>query len=68
MNLYDVTVAYTIKAGDTVTNASIVIRRSANKASDAISIISSLFGSLSNYTDDHGNKYLTIRSVTATEI
>lgn len=68
MNLYLVTVNYRILGDEGYTNASLNIKRKSNNDSLAISIISSLFGSLSNFTDEDGNPYLVITSITANKI
>lgn len=68
MDLYEVTIRYSLLTNDGVTQSSLVIKRKANKASDAIATVSSLFGALSNYTDELGNKYLTVIFVSANKI
>lgn len=68
MNLYLVTVNYRILGDNGYTNGTLNIKRRANKDSEAITVISSLFGSLSNYIDELGNPYLLITSVVANKI
>lgn len=63
MNEYTVTVTYTI--GTSAVSTSIIIRRLAKTASMAISAVSAIFGSLSNYYDTNGTPWIRISQITA---
>ena len=68
MTAFLVTVGYEYYDGTTTTIESISFKRYANNSSAAISTVSALFGALSNYVYENGNKAITIRQVTASEI
>lgn len=63
MTLYTIQIRYSLHDGETSSSNILVIKRIANNASTAISTVSALFGSLSNYTDDLGNKNIEITNV-----
>ena len=68
MTAFIVTVGYEYYDGTTTTIESISFKRYATNSSAAISTVSALFGALSNYVYENGNKAITIRQVTASEI
>ena len=68
MKAYTVTVRYSVHENGTVTSTTIDFKRYAKDESSAISVVSALFGALSNYVDSLGNKYITVGIVSATEI
>ena len=63
MNLYTVTVYYTI--GTSSTTETMSIRRRANTAAQAISAVSAAFGGLSNYYDANNTPWIRVSRVEA---
>lgn len=63
MTLYTIQIRYSLHDGESSSSNTLVIKRISNNASTAISTVSALFGSLSNYTDDLGNKNIEITNV-----
>lgn len=72
MNLYHVTVTFELRTSTTSSEGTLSVRRYANSAGQAISVVSSLFSSLSNYTwntgANEGKKLLEVTNVEAEEL
>lgn len=66
MKLFSVTISFYVGNSDTLTI--LTVKRKADKASDAMSVVTSLVGSLSNYKDSNGNTEISVYSVSATLI